>query len=501
VIHNPLRQLAGQTAIYGMSSVVARILNYLLVPFYTRIFEPAEYGVVNELYAYVAFLMIILTYGMETAFFRFSSKTNDSPLVFSTSIITLLITSFVCALAVILFYPFIAQIIGYEGQREFVLLLGLILAIDAVTAIPFARLRLQNKALRFMFIKIFNISANIGFNLLFLVLFPWLAKNGSSFYIVDLIYHPDFGVGYVFLSNFLASLFTLFFFLKDIRNINFRFSGSLLKNMLAYSLPLLIAGFAGTVNEVIDRILLRYRLPSDVNALEQIGIYGANVKIAVLMALFIQMFRYASEPFFFSQEKNINSKELYARVLHYFTIFGVFVFLVISLYIDLFKHIIDSAYFEGIRVVPIILLGNLMLGIYYNLSVWYKLKELTIYGALFATTGAVVTLLINWVFIPYYGYMASAWAHLASYSAMVLLSWFIGRHYYKIPYNIKTILFYLSAGIGIFLLSSSFRIDGIYYRVAVNTIFIVIFTIIVAYRERKVIAEILKLKDFINKKN
>jgi O-antigen/teichoic acid export membrane protein len=497
---NPLRQLAGQTAIYGLSSVVARVLNYLLVPFYTRIFEPAEYGVVNELYAYVAFLMIILTYGMETAFFRFSSKSDNSPLVFSTSIISLLITSILFAVAIILFYPFFAQLIGYEGQKEFVLLLGLILAIDAITAIPFARLRLQNKALRFMFIKIFNISANIGFNIIFLVLFPWLAKNGSSFFIVDLIYNPDFGVGYVFLSNFLASLFTLLFFLNDIRNVRFRFSAGVLKNMLAYSLPLLIAGFAGTVNEVIDRILLRYRLPSDVNALEQIGIYGANVKIAVLMALFIQMFRYASEPFFFSQEKNVNSRELYAKVLHYFTIFGVFIFLAISLYIDVFKHIIDSAYFEGIRVVPIILLGNLMLGIYFNLSVWYKLKELTIFGALFATAGALVTLSINWFFIPYYGYMASAWGHLASYTAMVLLSWSIGRHYLKIPYNIKIILFYLSTGIGIFLIASSFRIESIYYRLTVNTIFILIFTIIVAYRERKVIADILKSRNFSNMK-
>lgn len=499
---NPLRQLAGQTAIYGLSSVVARVLNYLLVPFYTRIFEPAEYGVVNELYAYVAFLMIILTYGMETAFFRFSSKSDNSPLVFSTSIISLLITSAFFTLAVILFYPFIAQIIGYGGQKEFILILGLILAFDALTAIPFARLRLQNKALRFMFIKIFNISANIGFNLIFLLLFPWLTNNGYSFFIVDLIYNPDFGVGYVFLSNFLASLFTLIFFLNDIRHIRFRFSAGILKNMLAYSLPLLIAGFAGTVNEVIDRILLRYRLPSDVNALEQIGIYGANVKIAVLMTLFIQMFRYASEPFFFSQEKNKNSLELYASILHYFTIFGVFFFLVISLYIDLFKHIIDSAYFEGLRVVPIILLGNLMLGIYYNLSVWYKLKELTIFGALFATIGALVTLAINWVFIPYYGYMASAWGHLASYSTMVVLSWLIGMHYFRVPYNIKIILFYLLAGIGIFLLASALRIDSIYLRITVNTVFIVIFTIIVAYMERKVIVVLLRSGNFrIFKKN
>jgi O-antigen/teichoic acid export membrane protein len=489
---HPLRQLVGQTAIYGLSSVIARVLNYLLVPFYTRIFAPVEYGAINELYAYVAFFIILLTYGMETAYFRFSSKSGNSPEVFSTSVISLLISSSIFALIIIFFYPLLASIIGYHEHKEFVLLLGLILSLDAIMAIPFARLRLQNKALRFMFIKLFNISANIFFNLVFLGLFPLLVNKGYDFYIIDILYDPDFRVGYVFLSNFLASFFTLFFFLNDFRLMEFKVSFILLKRMLLYSFPLLIAGFAGTINEVIDRILLRYRLPADVNALEQIGIYGANVKIAVLMALFIQMFRYALEPFFFSQEKTLNSKELYARVLYYFTIFGVFVFLVISLYIDLFKHIVDSDYHEGIRVVPVILLGNLMLGIYFNLSVWYKLKELTIYGALFASGGALITLMVNWIFIPYYGYYASAWAHLASYAFMVILSWSIGRHYYMVPYNIKMILFYLLSGIGIFLLASAFKTDSIFYRLAVNTLFILIFTIIVAYRERGLIRGLLK---------
>ncbi|MFO7525460.1 MAG: oligosaccharide flippase family protein [Ignavibacteriaceae bacterium] len=492
---NPLKQLVGQTAIYGLSSVIARILNFLLVPFYTRVFsDAAEYGVVNELYAYVAFFIIILTYGMETAYFRYASKSDNPNLVFSTSMISLLTTSVIFGVAVFILYPDLARIIGYENQKEFVLLLGLVLSIDAITAIPFARLRLQNKAVRFALIKLFNISANISFNLIFLLLFPWLTEKGYNNSIIDFLYDPDFRVGYVFLSNFLASLLTLLFFLKEILMTQFRFSGKLLKSMLQYSFPLLIAGFAGTINEVIDRIMLKYRLPDGIDALEQIGIYGANVKIAVLMALFIQMFRYASEPFFFSQEKNENSRELYASVLYYFTIFGVFVFLVITLYIDLFKHIIGSNYHEGIDIVPVILLGNLMLGIYFNLSVWYKLRELTIFGAFFAIGGALITLLINYFLIPYYGYMASAWGHLASYTFMVILSYLVGRHYYPVPYNLKMIFFYLATGTGIFLIASAIKIDSIFYRLTINTLFILIFTIIVLYRERRFVAGLLNIR-------
>jgi O-antigen/teichoic acid export membrane protein len=488
---NPLKKLAGQTAIYGLSSVMARILNFLLVPFYTRIFSAAEYGIVNELYAYVAFFIVILTYGMETAFFRFSSKQNDSSLVLSTSMISLLATSILFVVVVLLFYPAVANILGYQEQKEFILLLGLVLSLDAITAIPFARLRLKSKATKFALIKLFNICTNIFFNLLFLVLIPWLIDNGYDYYLVDIIYDPEIRVGYVFVSNLLASLFTSLFFLKEIIGYTRRFSGKLLRSMLVYSFPLLIAGLAGIVNEVIDRIMLKYRLPDHIDAVEQIGIYGANVKIAIIMALFIQMFRYASEPFFFSQEKNVNSKELYARVLYYFTIFGVFVFLVVSLYLDIFKHIVGSDFHEGINVVPVMLLSYLMLGIYFNLSVWYKLKELTFYGALFAICGALITLSINYFFIPGYGYTASAWGHLVAYSSMVCLSYLVGRHYYAVPYDIRKILFYLLTGVVLFLLASLFKIEGNFFRLTLNTLFILIFTAIVTYRERRLIKELL----------
>ena len=493
---NPLKQLAGQTAIYGLSSVIARILNFLLVPFYTRVFtDPAEYGVVNELYAYVAFLIIILTYGMETAFFRFSSKHNDSDVVFSTSLISLLSTSGLFILMILVFYPGLAGIIGYEQNKSFILLLGMVLAVDAMAAIPFARLRYRNKALKFALIKLFNISVNIFFNFLFLFLIPFMLDKGYSIYLLEHIYNEDFRVGYVFVSNLLASVFTLGWFVKDIAGARLRFSARLLRSMLLYSFPLLIAGLAGTANEVIDRIMLRFRLPAEIDALEQIGIYGANVKIAVLMTLFVQMFRYASEPFFFSQEKNKNSPQLYARVLNYFTIAGMLVFLFINLYLDIFKHIIGSDYHEGIRVVPVILMGNLMLGIYFNLSVWYKLRELTIFGAIFAVSGAVVTVGVNYFFIPVYGYMASAWGHLLSYSLMVIISFFVGKYYYPVPYNVKMILFYLFLSVGLYLISSAVKIDDIIYRLTLNTLLFVIFALVVFIREKYFFKEITSIKD------
>ncbi len=488
---NPLKQLAGQTAIYGLSSVLARILNFLLVPFYTRIFvDTAEYGIINELYAYVAFVIIILTYGMETAFFRFASRYRDSSLVFSTSLISVLMTSVAFAVIIIFFHPLFARMTGYEEYGIFILLLGLVLSLDAAAALPFARLRFENQALKFALIKLFNICANIFFNLFFLVFLPWLISSNYSFPLLEALYFPELRVGYVFVSNLLASFFTLLFFVRDIAGGLYHYSFRLFRKMIAYSFPLLIAGLAGTVNEVIDRIMLRHRLPADVNALEEIGIYGANIKIAVLMTLFIQMFRYAFEPFVFSQEKSAHSRELYAHVLNYFTIFGVLVFLGITLYIDIFQFIIGPEYREGLKIVPIVLLGNLMLGIYFNLSVWYKLKGITLFGAFFALSGALVTIGVNYFFIPAYGYMASAWAHFLAYAFMVVLAYIAGRYYYPIPYNLMKLLFYIGSGVFLFIFASVFKIEDIFYRLSFNTLLILIFALMVFLKERKAAAGI-----------
>jgi O-antigen/teichoic acid export membrane protein len=490
---NPLKQLAGQTAIYGLSSVLARILNFLLVPFYTRIFvDTAEYGIINELYAYVAFIIIILTYGMETAFFRFASRHKGSSIVYSTSLISVLTTSGLFAVAIIIFHPFLAKITGYADYSVFVLLLGLVLAFDAAAALPFARLRFENRALRFAMIKLFNICMNILFNLFFLVFLPWLIDSRFSLPFLETLYIQELRVGYVFLSNLLASFLTLLFFVRDFFTHLNGYSFGLFRKMIGYSFPLLIAGLAGTVNEVIDRIMLRHRLPEGVNALEEIGIYGANIKIAVLMTLFIQMFRYAFEPFIFSQEKSGNNRELYARVLNYFTIFGILVFLGITLYIDIFQHIIGPEYREGLRIVPIVLFGNLMLGIYFNLSVWYKLGDTTIFGALFAVTGALITIAINYFFIPWFGYMASAWAHFFAYSSMVIMSYIVGRFYYPVPYDLKKLFLYMLSGLLLYFIASLFKIEDIFYRLSFNTLLILIFAILVFIMERKFIRNVFR---------
>lgn len=492
---NPLKQLAGQTAVYGLSSVIARVLNFLLVPFYTRIFtDTAEYGIVNELYAYVAFIIIILTYGMETAFFRYSARYSNQRLVYSTALTSISITSLLFIIAVVLFYQEIAHIIGYGNNSSFVLLLGLVLGADALVAIPFANLRYKEKSVKFALIKLLNVVVNILFNVLFLLVLPWMYKNGLRGWLVEVLYDPEFRVGYVFLSNFLASLVTLAIFTGEILKMRYGFSASLFRSMIYYGIPLLVAGLAGTVNEFLDRILLRYRLPDDVNALEQIGIYGANVKIAVLMMLFIQMFRFAFEPFIFSQEKNRSGPKIYADVMYYFVAAGVLVFLVITLYIDIFKHIIDSGYHEGVRVVPVILGGYLMLGIYYNLSVWYKLNEKTAYGALFAVCGAIITITVNWVFIPEYGYMASAWGHFLAYFGMVLMSFTIGRSVYPVPYRLKEIIIMILAGLAVYLISTVTRGENALFKYTVNTLILVIFAGFIIYRERSFIKELLGLR-------
>ncbi len=492
---NPLKQLAGQTAVYGLSSVIARVLNFLLVPFYTRIFtDTAEYGIVNELYAYVAFVIIILTYGMETAFFRYSARSSNQKLVYSTTLASVSLTSLLFIVAVVVFYQDIAQIIGYGENSSFVLLLGLVLGADALVAIPFANLRYRGKSVKFALIKLLNIVINIVFNLLFLLVLPWMYKNGIRGWLIEILYDPEFRVGYVFLSNFLASLVTLAIFAGEILKIRYGFSAALFRSMINYGMPLLIAGLAGTVNEFLDRILLRYRLPENVNALEQIGIYGANVKIAVLMMLFIQMFRFAFEPFIFSHEKNKSGPKIYADVMYYFVTAGILVFLIITLYIDIFKHIIDPGYHEGVRVVPVILGGYLMLGIYYNLSVWYKLKEKTVYGALFAVCGAVITIAVNWIFIPVYGYMASAWGHLLAYSGMVVISFAIGRKVYPVPYKLKEIIFIILAGVAVYFISTVTRGENAVLKYTANTLILFIFAGFVIYRERNFIKELFGIK-------
>jgi O-antigen/teichoic acid export membrane protein len=486
---SPLKKLAGQTAVYGLSSILGRLLNYLLVPLYTELFAPSEYGVVTDMYAYVGFLFVLLTYGMETAFFRYAeTNKHGREKTFSSVITALALTSSIFIVFMIFFADPVADWLMYPEHPEYVVWFALIIGLDAFTALPFAKLRSENKAVKFAVFKFINIGLNIGFNLFFLLLCPYLLKQNPGSFVSE-FYNPSIGIGYIFISNLIASVAVLVLFIPDFLRLNYSFSGKLLKQMLLYGSPLLFAGLAGMVNEVIDRILLKYLtvVPEGIEnskdyILAQIGIYGANYKLSILMMLFIQAFRYAAEPFFFAQKTEKNAKDTYAKVMKYFVIFGLFIFLGIMLYIDIAKYFINSRYWEGLKIVPILLAANLFLGIVYNLSVWYKLTDRTRYGAIIAGGGAVITLTLNIILIPEMGYMGSAWATFACYFAMMSGSYLLSRKHYRITYDLKTIGLYTATAAGIWY-ASQYTDFSVYAKYGLNTLLLAAFTGLVFYKE------------------
>lgn len=491
---NPLKQLAGQTVIYGLGTIVPRLLNFLLLtPFYTRVFLQGEYGMVTELYAYVAFLLVLLTYGMETAYFRFVEIAKNKDKVYTTALVSLFTTSILFIILVILFAQQLADIVRYPANVEYIIYFALIIGIEAFTSIPFARLRHQKKPARFAFIKIVNVIVNISLNFFFLWLCPAILENNPDS-IIGMVYSEEIGVGYAFISNLAATIVTLFLLIPDLFKIRIQFDAALLRRMLTYSLPLLIVGLAGMVNEVSDKIFLKYLWPDPETALDQVGIYGACFRLAVLMTLFTQMFRYAAEPFFFSQAKEKNSKAVYADVMKYFIVFGLIIFLAVMLYIDIFKHFIGSNFHEGLNVVPIVLLANLFLGIFYNLSVWYKLTNLTRYAAVIAIIGAVITIILNILLIPIIGYLGSAWAHFACYLSMMMISYFWGRKHYPVKYDLNKILFYAAIALIIFGLSRILNIQVLGIRLIVNSILIVLFLSVVYFGEKSNLKSLSKKK-------
>ena len=453
---NPIfKKLASQTAIYGLSSVVGRLLNYLLVPLYTRYFLPEEYGVVTELYAYVAFLVIILTYGLETAFFRFSQKEKNNRVVYSTSLISLFITSILFIVLMFLFSENISTTIGYPQNKEYIKWFAIIIGLDAISSISFAKLRALNKATRFALIRLVNIFVNIGLNLFFIIYCPYVIENNlQSLNFVNSVYSASVGVGYIFIANLIASIVTIIMLLPEMINSVWIFDKRLWKKMMVYAAPLLIAGLAGMTNETIDRILLKYLLPENLNAAREIGLYGAFYKLSVIMILFIQTFRFAAEPFFFAQEKEVNSRKIYADVMKYFVIVISLIFLLVTTFYDFFIKFLGSDYHDdrGFVVVSILLLANFFLGVYYNLSIWYKLTEKTIYGAYLAIFGAIITIILNFSLIPVIGFVGSAIATLACYFSMVVISYILAKKYFPIPYNFSRIFLYFFLMIGIYFL-------------------------------------------------
>jgi O-antigen/teichoic acid export membrane protein len=446
---NPIKQLLGQTAVYGLSSIVGRLLNYLLVPLYTAVFaNPSDYGVVSELYAWVAFLVVLLTFGMETSFFRFLQDKEDKEKVFVNSFLTVIGINVLFFAVLLFFNQNIADLMLYSDHNEYIILLGAIVCIDAVTALPLAKLRAENKAFKFAGIQMSSIAVNILLNLVFMLGLFDPAR-------------PEEGVLFILFANLFASLVKPILLYKHFLHLRFNFDKTLAKEMLWYAFPLVIAGFAGIINETLDRILLKHILYDGSTQVSlkiaeaQVGIYSACYKLAMLVTILLQAYRYAAEPFFFAQLKNQDKNKVYAKVMNVFIAMVCLVFLVVSLNIDFFKLFIrNEAYYVGLKVVPILLLANVFLGIYYNQSIWYKLSGQTKFGAYIAIGGASLTVILNVVFIPLYGYMASAWATLIVYGAQMIASYLLGQKHYPIAYNLRKFALYLVGALLVYFIAS-----------------------------------------------
>ncbi len=494
--NNPIKALAGQTVIYGMGTIVPRLLNYLLVPLYVRVFAPGVYGQITDLYAWMALLIAVLTYGMETTFFRFTQKENPDK-VFNNIVSCIITTTTVFLIFYVFLYKNFAHLIQYEHNTQYVLLLGIIVALDALTAVPFAKLRNNNKAKLFTVIKIANVTLCVGLNLFFLLVIPETALAISN-----KLFGPQAGLlVWVLISNVFSSLLSLVLLLPQFKNFHFELNKSLIRPMLAYSLPILLICLVGMVNEVADKILIKYLTPipdaetlatlgmtAQEYALEQLGIYGANYKLAVLMTIFIQMFRYASEPFFFGKAKDRNAPELYAKVMTYFVIFCLLIFLGVMLYMDVLKYFVGkegSDYHEGLIIVPIVLIANMFYGIVFNLSIWFKLTDRTFSGTIISIIGASMTLLCLFVLVPQIGYLGAAIAHLACYTAMMLVSYFWGQRVFPVPYQVGRIVLYMIFAIGIFLLSTVFADYSMVSKLIINTLLILVYLGTVFVIERK----------------
>jgi O-antigen/teichoic acid export membrane protein len=478
---NPLKKLLGQTAIYGLSSIVGRLLNYLLVPLYTRYFTTSEYGDVTLLYAYAAFLLIILSYGIETAFFRFSQREPNKRVVYSTALISLLISSSLFVGFIYFNAQSIANTLSFGQHPEYIQYFAFIIGLDTLSSISFAKLRELNQATRFALIRLLNIFINIGLNLFFIIYCPFAINNNlPTAEFIQSFYSPSIGIGYIFIANLVSSVVTILMLVPEMSKSLWRFDKALWRKMMVYALPLMVAGLAGITNETIDRILLQYLLPADISASE-IGLYSAFYKLSIIMTLFVQTFRFAAEPFFFSQERERNAKQVYAQVMKYFSIVTAFIFLSVMIYYDLVKQFIGTSFHDerGATIVPILLLANLFLGLYYNLSVWYKLTEKTSYGAYMSLFGAAITIVLNLVLIPYFGFVGSAWATLCCYFLMALCSYFLGQKYYPIPYPLGRIAMYFGLVLGFYFLSAYLSLG-----MAINTFFLIFYIVVVYVLEK-----------------
>jgi O-antigen/teichoic acid export membrane protein len=473
---NPIKKLLGQTAIYGLPSILGRLLNYLLVPLHTNKLNPDGYGIISDLYSWVAFLVIVMTFGMETSFFKFLYSKEDKEGVFRNSFLTLISLNSLFFLVIVFFNQGIADLLLYPENNEYIVILSLIVCIDAITSLPLAKLRAEEKATKFALIQFSSIGVNILLNVVFMV-FLFSPER------------PEEGIFMILIANLLSSLVKPILLYKDFMNIKFIFDMKLAFEMFRYAFPLVIAGLAGIINETLDRILLRRILFNNGSTLKeatfQLGIYSAVYKLAMLVSIFLQAYRYAAEPFFFAQSKNSEKNKIYVKTMNYFIAAVCFLFLFVSLNIDIFKHFIQNeAYWEGLGVVPILLLANVFLGIYYNQSIWYKLSGQTKFGAYIAMGGAILTITINVLFIPAYGYWACAWATLVVYAAQMIASYILGQKFYPIKYNLRKFALYVGLSILLFFVSNAINFESFFVNFVYKNFFIALFILVVVGLER-----------------
>ena len=490
-----LKSLAKDTAIYGLSSIVGRFLNYLLVPLYTAVIPASTggYGVVSNVYAYTALILVFLTFGMETGFFRFANKSGEHPeKVYANTLIFVGGLSLIFVILCMLFLHPISSLLEYPDHPDYIAMMVLVVALDSFQCIPFAYLRYKKRPIKFASIKLFNIIGNILLNLFFLLLCPWLDVHAHQ--LVSWFYRPEYLVGYIFVSNLIMSLVQMFFFIPELRGFSYRVDKVLLKQMISYSFPILVFGVVGILNQTIDKMIYPFLVDDRQEGMVQLGIYSATSKVAMIMAMFTQAFRYAYEPFVFGKNKEGDNRKMYSAAMKYFFIFSLLAFLAVMFYMDILRYMVARDYWEGLSVVAIVMGAEIFKGIYFNLSFWYKLTDETQWGAYFSIIGCAVILALNIWLVPTYGYVASAWASVAGYGVITLLSYIIGQKKYPVSYPLKDMAVYLILAAVLFVLSQEVIISNVGLRLVFRTLLLLMF---IAYILKKDLP--LKTIPFVNR--
>ena len=495
-----LKSLAKDTAIYGLSSIVGRFLNYLLVPLYTAVIPASTggYGVVSNVYAYTALILVFLTFGMETGFFRFANKSGEHPeKVYANTLIFVGGLSLIFVILCMLFLHPISALLEYPDHPDYIAMMVLVVALDSFQCIPFAYLRYKKRPIKFASIKLFNIVGNILLNLFFLLLCPWLDVHAHQ--LVSWFYRPEYLVGYIFVSNLIMSLVQMFFFIPELRGFSYRVDKVLLKQMISYSFPILVFGVVGILNQTIDKMIYPFLFDDRQEGLVQLGIYSATSKVAMIMAMFTQAFRYAYEPFVFGKNKEGDNRKMYSAAMKYFFIFSLLAFLAVMFYMDILRYMVARDYWEGLSVVAIVMGAEIFKGIYFNLSFWYKLTDETRWGAYFSLIGCAIIVMMNIVFVPVYGYIASAWASVAGYGVIMLLSYWMGQKKYPIQYDLKSLGLYILLAAVLYVIGEQVPISDLVLRLAFRTVLLLLF---IAYIIKKdlPLSQIPVINRFIKKK-